>query len=107
MIPLQDKKVLNAAKQEIERLRIENAEQKTQIPTMAQEIARNQEIIKLQDINNKVIKDYNNVCDKYEKIIDEINKLKLPAETIKVFQNIIDEPTRNKNQRSRSDEYEM
>jgi len=87
MIPLQDKKALNKAKQEIEELKIENAEQKKKIPTMAQEMSRNQKIINLQDKNNKLIRDYNELVDRYDNLADAVGQL--PAKEIEFINNII------------------
>ena len=109
---LQDKKALNAANQEVERLKtenanlkIENTEQKKRIPSTMQEIARKTEVIKLQDVNKRLVDDYNRLLDKYDKIINGLNQIGLSDELIKFFDNIIN-PPRKENEQDRSDEYE-
>ena len=104
MLPLQDRKALNVAKQEIERLKIENAEQKKKIPTMAQEMARNEQIIKLQDKNKDLQSSYNYISGKYNRVIEAVNEL--PDEEREKIRRAI-EPPADPNERNRSDEYEL
>jgi len=87
MIPLQDKKILNTARQEIERLKIENAEQKKQIPTMLDKIEQNKELSRLIDNNNKLTAENNRLAARYENLVGAVRQL--PAEEIELINKII------------------
>jgi len=88
--PLQSAEVLNNLKQEIKELKTENAEQKKKIPTMAQELSRNQEKIELQDRNNKLASDYKVLRELYNKLLGAVNQL--PAEAIEFVRGIVEPP---------------
>ena len=82
---------LEESKKEILRLEKINAEQKKRIPTMMQELERNKEIGLLKDENKRLLKNYNNISEKYNKLIGAVNQL--GVEEIKLIKDMVEPPS--------------
>jgi len=94
MLPLQSKKTLNVAKQEIARLKIEksalqneNADLKTKIPSMKEQLAQNQREIKMNDLENE----NSGLKSLIQKILSA-----LPEREREIAQRIINPPKRQR-----------